>query len=105
MPGRPTPLLTKTLLFIGEGLSKLPRESRVPPGMPIDIVANAGGNKFRAYDKNTGETLWEVALDAGTSGPPITYMFEGRQFIVVAIGDPTHSPELIAFSLPEEDSD
>lgn len=105
VPGRPTPLLTKTLLFIGEGLSKLPRESRVPPGMPIDIVTNAGGNKFRAYDKNTGETLWEVALDAGTSGPPITYMFEGRQFIVVAIGDLTHSPELIAFSLPEEDSD
>ena len=100
VPGRPTPLLTKTLLFIGEGLSNFVDGSRVPPGMPPEIVTNAGGNKFRAYDKFTGDVVWEVELDAGTSGPPVTYMADGRQFILVAIGDPKHSPELIAFSLP-----
>jgi quinoprotein glucose dehydrogenase len=100
VPGRPSPLLTKTLLFIGEGLSNYTGGSRVPPDMPPEIVTLSGGNKFRAYDKNTGDTLWEFELDAGTSGPPVSYMFEGRQYIVVAIGDPTHSPELVAFSLP-----
>ena len=100
VPGRPSPLLTKTLLFIGEGLSNFTGGSRVPPDMPPEIVTNSGGNKFRAYDKNTGDTLWAFELDAGTSGPPVSYMFEGRQYIVVAIGDPTHSPELVAFSLP-----
>jgi quinoprotein glucose dehydrogenase len=99
VPGRPSPLLTKTLLFIGEGLSNFTGGSRVPPDMPPEIVTNSGGNKFRAYDKNTGDTLWEFELDAGTSGPPVSYMFEGRQYIVVAIGDPTHGPELVAFSL------
>jgi quinoprotein glucose dehydrogenase len=100
VPGRPSPLLTKTLLFIGEGLSNFTGGSRVPPDMPPEIVTLSGGNKFRAYDKNTGDTMWEFELDAGTSGPPVSYMFEGRQYIVVAIGDPMHNPELVAFSLP-----
>jgi len=102
VPGRPTPLLTKSLLFVGEGRSNFPGGSRVPPGMPLEIVTNAGGKKFRAYNKDTGETVWEITLDAGTSGPPVTYLFEGKQFIVVAIGDSKHSPELIAFSLPQQ---
>ena len=106
VPGRPSPLLTKTLLFIGEGFSNYTGGgSRVPPGMPPEIVTNSGGNKFRAYDKNTGDTLWEFELDAGTSGPPVSYMFEGRQYIVVAIGDPMHNPELVAFSLPRVESE
>ena len=46
-----------------------------------------------------------IELDAGTSGPPVTYMNEGKQLNFVAIGDSKHSPELIAFSLPGVDSD
>ncbi|MCH7890965.1 MAG: PQQ-binding-like beta-propeller repeat protein, partial [Gemmatimonadetes bacterium] len=47
-PGRPAPLLTKTLLFIGEGSSSM-------LAMPLF----AGGKMFRAYDKGTGDVLGE----------------------------------------------
>jgi len=46
----------------------------------------------------------EFELDAGASGPTVSYFFEGRQYIVVAIGDPEHNPELVAFSLPTVES-
>ena len=68
--------------------------------MPIEIATNSGGHSFRAYNKASGKTLWEVELKAGASGPPVSYMYEGTQYIVVAIGDREHSPELVAFTLP-----
>ena len=55
---------------------------------------------FRAYDKATGEVLWETDLLAGTTGAPMTYMFEGTQYIVVAVGDREHPAEFVALSLP-----
>ena len=58
----------------------------------IEIATNSGGNIFRAYDKASGNTLWEVELEAGASGPPVSYLYEGKQYIVVAIGDREHSP-------------
>ena len=88
-PGRASPLLTKTLLFLSEGG---PGMVRTPPG--------GGGKKFRAYDKATGEVLWETDLPAGTTGAPMTYMHGGKQYIVVAIGSREHAPEYIALSLP-----
>jgi glucose dehydrogenase len=94
-------LLTKTLLFIGEGLTNVFRDRRVPADMPTEIATNSGAPFFRAYKKESGETIWEVELEAGTSGTPVSYMYEGRQYVVVAIGDSEHSPELVAFALPE----
>jgi hypothetical protein len=38
-------------------------------------------------------------LPAGTTGAPITYMHEGKQYIVVAIGSPDVTPEFVALSL------
>ena len=87
--GRASPLLTKTLLFIGEGTDEM-----------LGALPLAGGNKFRAYDKATGEVLWETEFPIGTTGAPMTYMFEGKQYIVVAIGGKSHPPELVALSLP-----
>jgi quinoprotein glucose dehydrogenase len=100
VPGRPSPLLTKTLLFIGEGQTNLRPGGRVPVGMPIEIATNSGGPMFRAYNKSNGDIEWEVELEAGTTGAPISYMFEDEQYIVVAIGDRLHTPELVAFKLP-----
>jgi quinoprotein glucose dehydrogenase len=101
-PGRSAPLVTKTLLFVGEGdpiMSSL--GSRLRPEMPASIAPGAGGRKFRAYDKATGAILWETELPAGTTGAPMTYMFEGKQYVVVAIGSrEAHSAEHIALSLP-----
>ncbi len=87
--GRPAPLLTKTLLFIGEG-------------SPIIVATpkGGGGNKFRAYDKATGTVLWETALAAGTTGAPMSYLWNGKQYIVVAIGGDDHPAELVALGLP-----
>jgi len=72
--------------------------SRLRPNAAIDC-ARRGGNKFRAFDKATGAVLWETELPAGTTGAPITYMFDGKQFIVVAIGGVDHDAEYVALSL------
>ena len=73
------PLLTKTLLFIGQGLDSA---------------------KFRAFDKKTGECVWEFDLPAKSSAAPITYMLDGKQYVVVAVGARDHADEYVAFSLP-----
>ena len=88
-PGRASPLVTKTLLFIGEGD---PINIRTPPG--------GGGKKFRALDKASGEVLWETEFPAGTTGAPMTYLYKGKQYIVVAIGSANHAAEFVALALP-----
>lgn len=100
VPGRPTPLLTKSLLFLGEGLTNQRPGGRIPADMPVEIATNSGGPMFRAYDKATGDIIWETELEAGASGPPISYLYEGEQYVVVPIGDREYSPELVAFKLP-----
>ena len=74
--GRPAPLVTKTLLFLGESSDSV---HRVACGI-------AGPAQFFAYDKATGNALWQTTLPAGTTGGPITYEVNGKQFIVVPIG-------------------
>jgi len=99
-PGRPAPLLTKTLLFLGEGSTNRPGGSRVMEGMPPEIVTNYGGRWFRAYDKATGDVVWQTELPAGTIAPPVTYLFEGKQFLLLSSGDVNTPGEFLAFALP-----
>ena len=87
-PGRAAPLLTKTLLFLGDGS----RSMQVVPPL-------GGGRMFRAYDKATGRVLWQTELPAGTSGAPMTYMHDGTQYVVVAVSARDHDGELIAFAV------
>lgn len=87
-PERAPLLVTKTLLFAGDGAGLF---SSGPQG---------GGKKFRALDKKTGKTIHEMELPANETGLPMTYMVDGRQFIVVAIGARGFPAELIALSLP-----
>ena len=86
---RPVALVTKTLLFMGEG-------GDVFGG----VQTNMWGRSFRAYDKATGEVIWETELPAGVTGGPMTYMFEGRQYIVVPIGGRQDPAEWVALGLP-----
>jgi glucose dehydrogenase len=88
-PGRAAPLVTKTLLFIGEGSDAI-------SGVPKD----GWGKKFRAYDKATGKVVWEMELPAGTTGGPMTYMAQGKQVIIVPIGGKDYAPEWVALGLP-----
>ena len=100
-PGRPSPLATGSLLFIGEGSDARSTGGRVPEGMPPEIVTNYGEPWFRAYDKATGDVVWEYELPAGTTGAPVTYLHEGKQFIVVGMGGKDGMPpRFVAFSLP-----
>ncbi len=55
---------------------------------------------FRAYDKKTGEIVSEFKLPANQSGIPMTYMLNGRQYIVVAVGARNQPAELVALTLP-----
>ena len=99
-PGRSSPLLTKTLLFVGEGDPIMAAPARVPAGMPLAIAPGAGGRKFRAYDKATGQVVWETEFAAGTTGAAMTYVYQGKQYIIVAVGSRDHGAEFIALSLP-----
>jgi len=90
-PNRPAPLVTKTLLFLGEGSDA------------ISGTAGADwtwGTKFRAYDKATGSVTWEMDLPSGTTAGPMTYAVKGKQYIVVAVGARNHPSEYVALSLP-----
>jgi len=55
--------------------------------------------KFRAFDKSTGELVWEFELPVGPAAAPMTYSYGGKQYVVLAIGGGLDA-ELIAFALP-----
>ena len=80
--------LTKTLVVMGDPLVT------VAPGRPR-------GAMLRAYDKDTGAEVGAVWMPAEESGSPMTYMVDGTQYIVVAIGGGNFTSEYRAFALPE----
>ena len=88
--GRVSALVTKTLVFLADGSDAMVVQ---PEG--------AGSRKFRAYNKTNGEAVWELDLPAGVSGAPMTYLHEGRQYIVMAISGVGFEGELLALALPE----
>ncbi|MEE2898879.1 MAG: pyrroloquinoline quinone-dependent dehydrogenase [Gemmatimonadota bacterium] len=99
-PGRASPLATRTLLFIGEGFYPRLDLRRVPEGMPVETSAGFGGPWFRAYDKATGAVVWEMELPDGAAGAPMTYLHEGEQYIVLAVGGGEEVAEFIALKVP-----
>jgi glucose dehydrogenase len=90
-PERLAALVTKSFVFMGDGSDA---GVGLPPG------GGYGGNVFRAFDKATGEIVWEMELPAGVSNAPMTYMANGKQYIVVAVSGNDHPGELIALALP-----
>jgi quinoprotein glucose dehydrogenase len=64
----------------------------VTAGGLLFIGATNYDKKFRAFDKSTGELLWETTLPFSGNAAPITYEVNGRQYVVIAAGggkDPT----------------
>ena len=80
------PLVTGTLVVMGEcGFHQTP----------------AGrGAMLRAYDKATGDEVGAVFMPAPQSGSPMTYVAEGRQYIVLAVSGRGYPGEYLAFRLP-----
>ena len=58
------------------------------------------GAMLRAYDKLTGKEVGAVYMPAQQSGGIMTYMVNGKQYIVVAVSGGAYSGEYIAYSLP-----
>ena len=70
------------------------------------IGATNFDKKFRAYDKLTGELLWETTLPAAGNATPSIYSLNGREYIVIACGGgkngaPSGS-SIVAFALPAQ---
>jgi len=65
--------VTKTLFIVGDPMIT------APPDRPR-------GAMLRAYDKQTGAEVGAVWMPAQQSGNPMTYMVDGRQYIIVAVG-------------------
>jgi acido-empty-quinoprotein group A len=58
------------------------------------LFGGDGSGNFVAYNPSTGDPIWHAGLAANPSNAPITYMLDGRQFVVVGAGD-----SLYAFTL------
>jgi quinoprotein glucose dehydrogenase len=85
--GRIGTLVTKTLVVAGEG-----GFFTTPEG--------ANGAMLRAYDKATGEEVGAVFMEAPQTGTPMTYVVDGTQYLVIAIGGSGRDAELVAYRLP-----
>jgi len=59
------------------------------------------GALLRAYDKATGKDAGAVYMAQGQTGSPMTYMANGKQYIVIAIGGAGYPAELVAYRLPD----
>jgi quinoprotein glucose dehydrogenase len=86
-PGLIGPLVTKTLVIAGEG------------GV-FTTPSGQRGAMLRAYSKTDGKEVGAVYMPAPESGSPMTYMLNGKQYIVIAISGGNYSGELLAFRLP-----
>jgi len=74
-------LLTKTLLFAGDGAGPL----------------------LHAYDKKTGEDIAQIPMPGTQTGVPMTYVHQGRQYILVPVAANAATgttAQLVAFALP-----
>jgi quinoprotein glucose dehydrogenase len=84
-------------------------------GMPAigGPIATAGGvifiaasldDRLRAFDTDSGKLLWTASLPAGGQATPMTYVIDGRQYLVIAAGgykdQSTRGDYLIAYALP-----
>ena len=79
-------LTTKTLLIAGEG----------------GVHTNEAGKRvalLRAYDKLTGEDVGAVEMPDKQTGSPMTYVIDGRQYIVLAVSG-SDGAEILAYALP-----
>ncbi|MDA1277488.1 MAG: PQQ-binding-like beta-propeller repeat protein [Verrucomicrobia bacterium] len=69
------------------------------------FIGASADEMFRAFDKNTGEILWQTKLPFGGNATPSTYMVDGRQYVVISAGGGKsgrpHGGSLVAFALPQ----
>ncbi|MGH7581681.1 MAG: hypothetical protein ACREL5_00475 [Gemmatimonadales bacterium] len=82
--GQPQVINTKTLTIYGTG------RSGGVPGAPPQLFA---------VDKSTGREVGAVRIPSKTTAMPITFLYQGKQYIVFATGQGS-STALVALKLP-----
>jgi quinoprotein glucose dehydrogenase len=97
---RGSPLVTATLLFVSQASGGLGRGESLKVGGRELTVQTPEPPKFRAFDKSSGELVWEVETPVGPAAAPMTYSYGGKQYVVLAIGGGLDA-ELIAYALPK----
>jgi quinoprotein glucose dehydrogenase len=80
-------VVTRTLVIVGEK-----GDVTMPDGRR--------GAYLRAYNKATGKDAGAVYMPAPQTGSPMTYMLNGKQYVVVGIGSGDYSAEYRAYRLP-----
>lgn len=80
-------VITKTVVVLGDP------QITAPPG-------RARGAMLRAYDKKSGAEVGAVLMPAPQSGSPMTYLADGKQYIIVAVSGGAYTGEYIAYALP-----
>ena len=91
LPGSVGLFVTKTLVVLGD-----PSVTTTPD--------HPRGAMLRAYDKQNGKEVGAVWMPAPQSGSPMTYMANGKQYIIVAVSGGNYSGEYIAFNLPASEA-
>ena len=81
-------VVTKTLVIMGDP------DVTAPPD-------RTRGAMLRAYEKATGKEVGAVLMPAGQSGSPMTYLVDGKQYVIVAVSGGPYSGEYIAYRLPD----
>ena len=91
LPGSVGLVVTKSLVVLGDSaITTTPEHPR--------------GAMLRAYDKQTGQQVGAVWMPAQQSGSPMSYLANGKQYIVVSISGGNYSGEYLAFSLPASET-
>ena len=82
------------------------------------VFGGDANGRFRAFDQETGEVLWEINLGSPVSGFPVSYAVDGRQYVAVSTGAaattasflqltrelrPSNGNNLFVFALPDRD--
>ena len=72
------------------------------------FIAATNDSRFRAFDKDSGEQLWEYVLPAAAHATPMTYAVDGVQYVALAVGGgnkynpSSYMAKLMAFRLADE---
>lgn len=77
----------------------------ISTGGGLVFIGAAMDNFLRAFDERTGKELWKGRLPAGGQATPMTYVWKGRQYVVIAAGGHAKSTtkrgdSVVAFALP-----
>jgi quinoprotein glucose dehydrogenase len=97
VPSHDMPLATKSLFFLGLA-DPVTIQGRTADGkIPLQ---NWFDDSLRAFDKKTGAVVASIKLPAGATGAIMTYLYKGKQYIVVPVGSLRKPAEFVALALP-----